>query len=175
MDVDLSTELESLRPLLEPIFEGEADLSIGSRLAPGAVIERSLQREVISRIYNMIARRFLGYKVRDSQCGFKAIRSDLARDLVPRIEDDGWFFDTELLVLAWRAGLRINEIPVRWVEDDDSRVRIITTALDDLRGIWRLFRDGSTETSSRRSGRHHVDYDALPNHGAKEEERAVDF
>src|SRR3984957_14823799 len=150
MDVDLSTGLESLRPLLEPIVQGETDISIGSRLAPGAATERSVQREVISRIYNMIARRVLHYTVRDAQCGFKAMRASVARDLIPRIEDDGWFFDTELLVLAWRDGLRINEIPVHWVEDDDSRVRIIKTALDDLRGIWRLWRAGRTGRSAPR-------------------------
>src|SRR3984893_16095958 len=102
MDVDLSTGLESLRPLLEPIVQGETDISIGSRLAPGAATERSVQREVISRIYNMIARRFLHYTVRDAQCGFKAMRASVARDLIPRIEDNGWFFHTELLVLPWR-------------------------------------------------------------------------
>jgi glycosyltransferase involved in cell wall biosynthesis len=140
MDVDLSTGLESLQPLLEPIVQDEADISIGSRLAPGAIVKRSTQREVISRIYNIIARGCLGYKVRDAEIGFKAIRSGLARELIPRIEDDSWFFDTELLALAWRDGLRIKEIPVRWVEDDDSRVRIMKTALDNLRGIWRVSR-----------------------------------
>jgi SAM-dependent methyltransferase/glycosyltransferase involved in cell wall biosynthesis len=159
MDVDLSTGLESLRPLLDPILQGEADISIGSRLAPGARIDRSLQREAISRIYNVIARRFLRYEVRDAQCGFKAIRTSLARDLIPRIEDDGWFFDTELLVLAWRDGLRINEIPVRWVEDDDSRVRIIKTALDDLRGIRRLSNVGWSAGSSQHEERS-VDFDS---------------
>jgi glycosyltransferase involved in cell wall biosynthesis len=153
MDVDLSTGLESLRPLLDPVARGEADVSIGSRLAPGAKTERSVQREVISRIYNIIARRCLGYAVRDAQCGFKALRSAVARDLIPRIVDDGWFFDTELLTLAWRDGLRINEIPVHWVEDNDSRVRIVTTALDDLRGIWRLSRPGSNRASGLRGGR----------------------
>ena len=175
MDVDLSTELESLRPLLEPIVKGEADVSIGSRLAPGAIIERSVQREVISRIYNMIARRFLRYEVRDAQCGFKAVRASVARDLIPRIEDDGWFFDTELLVLAWRDGLRINEIPVRWVEDDDSRVRIMRTALDDLRGIWRLSRTGPGGASSPRSRRRSANPETLESPCAKDEERAVDF
>jgi glycosyltransferase involved in cell wall biosynthesis len=140
MDVDLSTGLESLQPLLEPIIQGETDISIGSRLAPGASVERSLQRDVISRIYNVIARRFLQYRIRDAQCGFKAMQASVARNLIPRIEDNDWFFDTELLVLAWRDGLRINEIPVTWVEDHDSRVRIMSTALDDLRGIWRLWR-----------------------------------
>ena len=166
--------LESLQPLLEPIVKGEIDISIGSRLAPGANIERGVQREVISRIYNVIARRFLRYKVRDAQCGFKAVRASVARDLIPRIEDDSWFFDTELLVLAWRAGLRINEIPVRWVEDDDSRVRIMRTAFDDLRGIWRLSRPGARGGSNLRSDPSN-DPETLASHGAKDEERAVDF
>jgi SAM-dependent methyltransferase len=172
MDVDLSTGLESLQPLLEPIVRGDTDISIGSRLAAGSRIERSLQREIISRIYNVIARSFLRYNVRDAQCGFKAIRSSLARDLIPRIEDEGWFFDTELLVLAWRSGLRINEVPVRWVEDDDSRVRIVRTALDDLRGIWRLFH-GRPKT---RSGLERIPCQdgSFTSHLA-EEDRAVDF
>jgi ubiquinone/menaquinone biosynthesis C-methylase UbiE len=163
MDVDLSTGLEALQPLLDPIVRGETDISIGSRLASGARIERSLQREVISRIYNVIARTF------------QAIRSSLARDLIPRIEDDGWFFDTELLVLAWRSGLRINEVPVRWVEDDDSRVRIVRTALDDLRGIWRLFR-ARANVRSDRCGIPCPDGRASSrSQDAKEEERGVDF
>ncbi len=142
MDVDLSTGLESLRPLLDPVVGGRCDVSIGSRLAPGAEIARTLQREVISRIYNLLARAFLHYHILDAQCGFKAIRASLARDLIPKIEDNGWFFDTELLALAHRSGARINEVPVRWVEDDDSRVKVIKTASDDLKGIWRLWLDG---------------------------------
>ena len=142
MDVDLSTGLESLRPLLDPIVDGRCEVSIGSRLAPGAEIVRSFRREVISRIYNLIARAFLHYGIVDAQCGFKAIRTNLARDLIPNIEDNGWFFDTELLALAYRRGARINEVPVRWVEDDDSRVKIMTTAADDLKGIWRIWLDG---------------------------------
>lgn len=172
MDVDLSTGLESLRDLLDPIVRGETDISIGSRLAPGARVERSLKREVTSRIFNGIARRFLRYEVRDAHCGFKAVRASVARDLIPRIEDDGWFFDVELLTLAWRDGLRINEIPVRWVEDDDSRVRIVKTALNDLRGIWRLWRvkgDSTRQSHPRSSSR-----DTFVSH-ANDEEGAVDF
>lgn len=173
MDVDLSTDLESLMPLLEPIVDGTADISIGSRLDPGAVIERSLQREVISRIYNIITRTFLGYRVRDAQCGFKAMRSSLARELIPHIEDNGWFFDTELLTLAWRRGCRIHEVPVRWVEDDDSRVRIVQTAVDDLRGIWRLFRTRNRPLATSR-----VAASSDSGHSgssAAEDVRAVDF
>ncbi len=165
MDVDLSTGLEALRPLLDPIIKGEADVSIGSRLASGAKIRRSLQREIVSRIYNVITRRTFRYSVRDAQCGFKAVSTSVARSLLPRIEDDGWFFDTELLVLAWRAGLRINEVPVEWVEDDDSRVRIIHTAIDDLRGIWRLWRAGRNRSMPR----------GLSQPTSLEEDRAVDF
>jgi SAM-dependent methyltransferase len=176
MDVDLSTGLESLRPLLDPIVAGESDISIGSRLAPGAMIERSVQREVISRVYNVIARGFLRYPIRDAQCGFKAIRTSIARDLIPRIEDDGWFFDTELLVLAWRDGLRINEIPVRWVEDDDSRVRIMKTAFDDLRGIWRLSHVASRGRSLLRKSSFPSDRTTSSvSQNVKEEDRAVDF
>ena len=140
MDVDLSTGLESLRGLIDPLVAGAADLSIGSRLARGAQIRRSLRREIISRCYNIITRSAFGYTVRDAQCGFKAVRRDVALSVLPRIEDNGWFFDTELLALAWWDGLRINEVPVRWIEDDDSRVRIVATATNDLRGIVRMLR-----------------------------------
>jgi SAM-dependent methyltransferase/glycosyltransferase involved in cell wall biosynthesis len=142
MDVDLSTGLGSLSRLIDPILEGRCEVSIGSRLAPGAQISRGIRREVISRTYNIIARSFLHYGIFDAQCGFKAIRTSLARDLIPRIVDNEWFFDTELLALAHRAGLRINEVPVHWAEDTDTRVRIVKTAADDLKGIWRLWRDG---------------------------------
>jgi ubiquinone/menaquinone biosynthesis C-methylase UbiE/glycosyltransferase involved in cell wall biosynthesis len=175
MDVDLSTGLESLRPLIDPILEGRCEVSIGSRLAPGAEIARSMQREMISRSYNVIARTFLDYGVVDAQCGFKAVRTSLARDLISRIEDNGWFFDTELLALAHRSGMRINEVPVRWVEDDDSRVKVAKTATDDLKGIWRLRRGGRRKAiaAARRSpaGRH----DAFSSPVAKEEDRGIDF
>ena len=157
MDVDLSTGLESLRPLVDPILEGRCEVSIGSRLIPGAEIARSVQRELTSRTYNRIARSFLQYGVADAQCGFKAVRTSLVRELISRIEDNGWFFDTELLALAHRSGMRINEVPVRWVEDDDSRVKIARTAADDLKGIWRLslegLRGGGRTTSSSQGPR----------------------
>jgi ubiquinone/menaquinone biosynthesis C-methylase UbiE len=149
MDVDLSTGLESLRGLIDPLVAGEADLSIGSRLARGAQIRRSLRREIISRAYNIITRAAFGYTVRDAQCGFKALRRDVALSLLPRIEDNGWFFDTELIALTWWDGLRINEVPVRWIEDDDSRVRIVATATDDLRGIVRMVRHRRRTRSER--------------------------
>ena len=101
---------------------------------------RSLKRELISRCYNRLLRLALRARFTDAQCGFKAIRADVARELLPLIEDEAWFFDTELLVLAQRRGLRIHEVPVDWVEDADSRVDIVPTALADLRGVARLLR-----------------------------------
>lgn len=141
MDIDLSTDLAALVPLLDPIAASLADISIGSRLDRSSQVTRGVRREAISHVYNWIARAVLRYGVRDAQCGFKAVTRQVAQSIVPLVEDDSWFFDTELLVLAWRRGMRIEEIPVRWIEDDDSRVRIMHTAIDDLRGIWRLARD----------------------------------
>jgi putative flippase GtrA len=138
MDVDLSTDLRALLPLVAPLVSGHSDVAIGSRLAPGARVQRGPKRELISRAYNHVLRGTLRARFSDAQCGFKAVRGDVARELVPEILDDSWFFDTELLVLAQRRGLRIHEVPVDWVDDPDSRVDIVSTAIDDLRGVARL-------------------------------------
>lgn len=143
MDVDLSTDLAALQPLLELVASGRADVATGSRLAPGARVTRGMRRELISRAYNALLRQALDMPVRDAQCGFKAVRTSVARALLPSIEDEGWFFDTELLARAQRAGYRVAEVPVRWVEDRDSRVRVVRTALTDLRGVRRLRRAGA--------------------------------
>lgn len=140
LDVDLSTDLNGLLPLLAPLVSGHSDLAIGTRLARGSRVVRGPKREFISRTYNLILRTSLGADFSDAQCGFKAIRSDVAAELLPLVEDDGWFFDTELLVLAQRAGLRIHEVPVDWVDDPGSTVDIVATARDDLLGVWRLLR-----------------------------------
>ncbi|MGD0064971.1 MAG: glycosyltransferase [Streptosporangiaceae bacterium] len=138
MDVDLSTALNALMPLVAPLLSGHSDLAIGSRLARGSRVVRGPKRELISRSYNMLLRACMGARFSDAQCGFKAIRRDQARALLPLTQDTGWFFDTELLVLAERAGLRIHEVPVDWIDDLDSRVDIMATALGDLRGMARL-------------------------------------
>lgn len=138
MDVDLSTDLSALLPLVAPLVSGHSDLAIGTRLARTSRTTRGPKRELISRSYNRLLRSTLRARFSDAQCGFKAIRRDVAARLLPLVEDDAWFFDTELLVLAERAGLRIHEVPVDWVDDPDSRVDIVRTALDDLRGIGRL-------------------------------------
>ena len=125
MDVDLSTDLGALLPLVAPLISGHSDLAIGSRLARGSRVVRGAKREFISRSYNLILRGTLAARFSDAQCGFKAIRADVAERLLPMVEDTGWFFDTEMLVLAERAGLRIHEVPVDWVDDPDSRVDIV--------------------------------------------------
>ncbi|MDQ2816139.1 MAG: glycosyltransferase [Actinomycetota bacterium] len=138
MDVDLSTDLNALLPLVAPLLSGHSDLAIGTRLARSSRVIRGPKRELISRSYNMLLRTCMGARFSDAQCGFKAIRREPARVLLPLTQDTGWFFDTELLVLAERAGLRIHEIPVDWVDDLDSRVDILATAWGDLRGMARL-------------------------------------
>ena len=141
LDVDLSTDLSALLPLVAPLVSGHSHLAIGTRLSRTSRVVRGPKREVISRCYNLLLRGTLAARFSDAQCGFKAIRADAARELLPLVEDTGWFFDTELLVLAERAGLRIHEVPVDWVDDPDSRVDIVATAIADLRGVARLGRD----------------------------------
>jgi putative flippase GtrA len=140
MDVDLSTDLNALLPLVAPLISGHSDLAIGSRLAPASRVVRGVKREILSRCYNVLLRGTLRARFSDAQCGFKAIRGDVAHRLLPLVEDTGWFFDTELLVLAERTGLRIHEVPVDWVDDPDSRVDVVTTAVADLKGVARVGR-----------------------------------
>jgi putative flippase GtrA len=144
MDVDLSTDLAALLPLVAPLVSGHSDVAIGSRLARTARVVRGPKREVISRCYNLLLHATLATRFSDAQCGFKAVRAEAARALLPLVEDQEWFFDTELLVLAERAGLRIHEVPVDWVDDPDSRVDLVRTAVDDLRGMARLARGLAT-------------------------------
>ena len=138
MDVDLSTDLSALLPLVAPVISGHSQVSIGSRLVAGSRVRRGPKREVISRVYNILLRLVLRVRFKDAQCGFKALRADVARSLLPDVVNRNWFFDTELLVRAERAGLRIHELPVDWTDDPDSRVDIVATAIEDLRGVWRL-------------------------------------
>ncbi|MQA09056.1 MAG: glycosyltransferase [Pseudonocardiaceae bacterium] len=154
MDVDLSTDLAGVAPLVAPLLSGHSDLAIGSRLATGARVVRGAKREFISRCYNVLLRGTLAARFSDAQCGFKAIRADVAARLLPHVRDAGWFFDTELLVVAQRSGLRIHEVPVDWVDDPDSHVDIVATAMADLKGMVRLVRamaDGTVPISQLRS------------------------
>ena len=137
MDVDLSTELEAL-PRLLAALEGGAHIAIGSRLHTISQVRRSFKREVLSRGYNLIIRALFRAPFRDAQCGFKALTDVAARDLVPQVRNQNWFFDTELLLLAAHRGYTVHEVPVPWKEDPDSRVKMWKTVAEDLRGLLRL-------------------------------------
>jgi len=138
MDVDLSTSLDDFPPMIQPLVAGEAGVAIGSRLTKGSKTTRGVKREFISRCYNNIIKWTSGTKFSDAQCGFKAIRRDVAAKFLPKIKDNEWFFDTELLIKTERAGVPIHEQPVTWTEDTDSRVKIVKTAVDDLKGLYRV-------------------------------------
>lgn len=140
LDIDLSTDLRALPPLVAPLLSGHSDIAIGTRLARSSRVVRGARREFISRSYNFLLRGAMAVKFSDAQCGFKAMRRDVAQQLIPLVEDDGWFFDSELLVIAERSGLRIHEVPVDWVDDPDSKVDIVSTAREDLKGILRVGR-----------------------------------
>ena len=140
MDVDLSTELSAIPVLFRALIDEGYDISIGSRMIKGSKTRRCLKREVTSRIYNLFLKTALSVRFKDAQCGFKAVTRKVIEEVVPQIQDQGWFFDTELLVLAEMQGYKIKEIPVTWIEDDDSRVKIIPTAWQNIKGIRRLRR-----------------------------------
>ena len=144
MDVNLSTDLAALAPLIAPLISGHSDLAIGTRLSRSSRVVRGHRRAFISRGYNLLLHTLLGAHFSDAQCGFKAIRADIARQLLPHTTDNAWFFDTELLVLAEKCGLRVHEVPVDWVNEADAGVDLVRTALANLRGVGRLSRDLAT-------------------------------
>jgi glycosyltransferase involved in cell wall biosynthesis len=138
MDVDLSTDLEALLPLAKAVLEEGYDVATGSRMTRGSRITRSLGREITSRGFIFLIKLLFLSRLSDTQCGFKAITRRAAHELLPLVENDEWFFDTELLLLAEKGGYRVKDIPVRWIEDPDSRVNVLKTVVEDLRGLARM-------------------------------------
>jgi glycosyltransferase involved in cell wall biosynthesis len=138
MDVDLSTNLRALPPLLAALIHSDYDLATGSRLIHGAIVTRQWKREVISRAYNLLIRLLFWHRFRDAQCGFKGATRRAVDDLLPQVKDQAWFFDTELLLKGERQGYRIFELPVEWIEDLDTRVKIVETAWKDIKGLVRV-------------------------------------
>ena len=138
MDVDLSTDLSALPPMVTAIADEGYDIAIGTRLAKGSETTRSFRREFVSRVYNLLIKAMFFTRFSDAQCGFKALSREAARELLPHTKNEQWFLDTEILILAEKGGYRIKEVPVRWVEDPDSRVRVASTAWEDIRGLLRL-------------------------------------
>jgi glycosyltransferase involved in cell wall biosynthesis len=167
LDEDLSTDLRALPPLIAPLLSGHSDVAIGTRLSSNSRVVRGPKREFISRSYNFLLRRYLGVSFSDAQCGFKAMRHDVAEQVLPHVHDTGWFFDTELLVIAERAGLRIHEVPVDWVDDAQSSVDIVGTALEDLKGMVRVGRSIAAgriplERIYAELGRHPLEAERVP-------------
>ncbi len=137
MDVDLSTNLRYFPLLVEGLCCGY-DVAIGSRLMQASMVARRLKREVLSRGFNLLIRLLFRTRFSDAQCGFKALRRDVAQTLLPYIVNNGWFFDAELLILAEKNGFRLFEAPVEWMEDLDSRVHLWSTAIEDIKGLVRM-------------------------------------
>jgi glycosyltransferase involved in cell wall biosynthesis len=152
LDVDLSTDLQHLFPLVRAVVEEGYDIAIGSRLMRGSQIQRSLLREIISRLYNLFVKVVLFTHFSDAQCGFKAVTRRVIEEIIPQIENRSWFFDTEMLVLAEKQGYRIKDIPVNWVEDPDSRVKLMKTSWDNIKSVfrlrWRLWKADSNRTTA---------------------------
>ena len=139
MDMDLSTDLAYLPALVSAIVEDGHDVAVGSRLKRGAeVVGRTPKREFISRCYSLLFRSMFLTGFVDAQCGFKAISRRVVEQVLPLVQDTGWFFDSELLILCEKNGYSVEEVPVRWVDDPDSRVRIVSTAYADIKGLLRL-------------------------------------
>jgi hypothetical protein len=140
MDIDLSTGLPAYLDLVRAIAHEGYDVAVGTRLHRQAAISRSFSRDFASQMYNIIITLAFNTRFSDAQCGFKAISAVTARRVLPLVEDGEWFFDSELLLLAEKNGLRVKDVPVTWVEDPDTRVNVPSTAMQDLRGLWRLRR-----------------------------------
>jgi hypothetical protein len=130
--------LRALPPMLAALIHSDYDLATGSRLVHGAIVTRQWKREIISRAYNMLIRVMFWHRFRDAQCGFKGATRRAVEHLLPQVKDQEWFFDTELLLKGERQGYRIFELPVEWIEDLDTRVKIFKTATDDIKGLIRV-------------------------------------
>ena len=150
MDVDLSTDVNALLVLIGALTAGHYDLATGSRLLPRSKVRRSLKREILSRGYNQIVRSMFDTRLTDFQCGFKAITARAAKVLLPTVVDDGWFFDTELLLRAEHFNYWILDLPVDWTENGDSRVKIVSTAYDDIKGLLRVRKELNRRDRERR-------------------------
>lgn len=139
MDVDLSTRLDALMPLIEALESGEYQVATGSRLMKGSeVVNRKLQREITSRVYNLMHRVMFFSPFKDAQCGFKGITREAAESCIPLVQNNNWFFDTELLIIAAKSGYKIKSHPVHWEDDPDTRVNVTATATEDIKGLLRL-------------------------------------
>lgn len=137
MDVDLSTDIKYYPLMVHGLSVGY-DIAIGSRLMRASRTSRSLKREFLSRGYNVLIKSMFWPGFSDAQCGFKAVRRDVAQKLLRHVKNNNWFFDCEMLLLAERHGLRIFEVPIEWVEDLDTRAKIVRSVVEHSLGLLRV-------------------------------------
>lgn len=145
MDIDLSTKLEHLPEIVNPILSGKVDFVTGSRLLIDSRIQRSLRREILSQGYSILVQTVGKVRMKDYQCGFKACSKSAVVSLLPKIKNNNWFFDTELLLKAHWNGFKVLETPIEWMEDPDSRVKIIPTVVENLKELRRLWLENHKE------------------------------
>jgi glycosyltransferase involved in cell wall biosynthesis len=137
MDLDLATDLKSIKPLIDAITVEGYDLSTGSRMLPESKVERTRSRSISSKTYNFLVRQMLGSKVRDHQCGFKAFKREPLLKLLGEVEAAHWFWDTEIIVRAYRHGYKVKEIPVEWKSGKDTKVNLLK---DSSSMFWQIMK-----------------------------------
>ena len=145
MDADLSTDLKHISEIIEPIIKNETQICCGSRWLRNSDVKRDFIRGILSWFYNLILRTMLGLKISDAQCGFKSIRTDVAKKIIPLIEDNNWFFDSELLIIAQKNNFEIKEIPVKWTDNVQTTVTVTKTIIEFLKGVNRMRKNGIPE------------------------------
>lgn len=140
MDIDLSTDLAHFKELIDSISKKGNDISIGSRLSKKSkVVGRKKIREFTSRAYNLLIKFFFPMSgIKDMQCGFKAFSRKKILPVIDLVQNNRWFFDTELIIISRKLNLKIDQIPVKWTDDPNTSVNIISTAIEDIVGLTKL-------------------------------------
>ena len=139
MDADLSSDLSFFRSLIDAVVVEGYDLATGNRLGKNSkIINRRFLRSVASRLYNIFIRVLFKTSISDHQCGFKAMSKQAFFSVAPLLEDNAWFFDTELIVMARQQGLKIKPIDIMWSDNTDSKVTLGRTSYEMFRAAWKL-------------------------------------
>ena len=139
MDLDLASDLKSLKPLVEAITVEGYDFATGSRMMAESKAERTFSRSLSSKTYNFLVRHMLGSKLRDHQCGFKAFKKEPLMQLIDTVEATHWFWDTEIMVRAYRQGFKVKEIPVEWKSGKGTKVNLFKDSWSMFRQIMNLW------------------------------------
>ncbi|MCW4005920.1 MAG: glycosyltransferase family 2 protein [Candidatus Bathyarchaeota archaeon] len=144
MDLDLATDMQYLKPLVEAVTLEGYDFATGSRMLPESKVERSFSRGISSKTYNWLVRNMLGSKLKDHQCGFKAFKREPTLTLIEEVQANHWFWDTEILVRAARNGYKIKEIPVQWRSGRQTKVNLFKDSYNmgkQVLNLWWQFKN----------------------------------